>query len=304
MRGSLPRLDTEMATEPNARPHRVPRSSGTLGERIRLADVALLGSVPAALGLAYLLPSATRRALVFDYTSPALSTAFASAFVHLDPTHLLVNVVLYVVLAATSLVLDLASGHRRRFYTAFPTFILAFPAVLAYLNLAVPRSATTLGFSGVAMAFAGYLPLALADYLDVRFDIGPATQLAPALFLSTLGLVSVLSVRAAFDLVGGRAALLAFAASLGALRYALVVVERSDLRARCRGLLGTPGAAELTAVAAVLVFAVPFVAFPASPGRGAGVLNLYVHLLGYALGFLVPFVTVTTRRFVAGRVAP
>jgi len=291
-----------MATESNARPHRSPPSNGTLRERVRPVDVALLGSVPVALGLVYLLPSATRRALVFDYTSPTLSTAFASAFVHLDPGHLLVNVVLYVLLAATSLALDLASGHRRRFYTAFPTFVLVFPAVLAYLNLAVPRSATTLGFSGVAMAFAGYLPLALADYLDARFDIGPATQLAPVLFLSSLGLVSVLSVRSASDPVGDRAALLALAASLGALRYALAVVERSDLRARCRRLLGTSGAAELTALAAALVFTVPFVAFPASPGRGAGVLNLYIHLLGYALGFLVPFVTATTRRFVAGRV--
>ncbi|WP_262342903.1 hypothetical protein [Haloplanus rubicundus] len=289
-----------MATESNARPRHAGPRSAALGDRIRPADVALLGSVPVTLGLVSLLPRATRRSLVFDYAAPTLPTAFASAFVHLDPVHLLVNVVLYALLAATSLALDLASGHRRRFYTAFPTFVLVFPVVLSYLNLAVPRSATTLGFSGVAMAFVGYLPLALADYLDARFGIGPATQLAPALFLSSLALVAVLSVRSAFALVGDRATLLALAASLGALRYALVVAERSDLRARCRRLLGTPGAVELTAVAAALVFAVPFVAFPASPERGAGVLNLYSHLLGYALGFLVPFVTVSARRFVAG----
>jgi hypothetical protein len=290
-----------MATESDARPRRAPTLSASLGERIRLADVALLGSAPVTLGLVSLLPRATRRSLAFDYAAPTVPTAFTSAFVHLDAAHLFVNVVLYVLLAATSLALDVASGSRRRFYTAFLTFVLALPVVLSYLNLAVPRAATTFGFSGVAMAFAGYLPLALADYLDDRFGIGPATQLAPALFLSGLGLVSVLSVRSAFALVGDRATLLALAASLGALRYVLAVAERCPgLRARCRRLIGTPGAAELTAVAAALVFAVPFVAFPASPGRGAGVLNLYSHLLGYALGFLVPFVTVTTRRFVAG----
>jgi hypothetical protein len=290
-----------MATESDASPRRVPALGTALGDRIRAADVALLGSVPAALGLVSLLPSATRRSLAFDYAAPTVPTAFASAFVHLDPVHLLVNVVLYALVAGASLALGVASGGRRRFYTAFPTFVLVFPVVLSYLNLAVPRAATTLGFSGVAMAFAGYLPLALADYLDTRFGIGPATQLAPALFLSSLALVSVLSVRSAFALVGDRAALLALAASLGALQYALAVAERCpNLRARCRGLLGTPGAADLTAVAVALVFAVPFVAFPASPGRGGGVLNLYTHLLGYALGFLVPFVTVTTRRFVAG----
>jgi hypothetical protein len=298
---SLLHLDTEMATESDTRPRRAPTRSAALGERIRFADLALLGSVPVALGLVSLLPRATRRSLAFDYAAPTVPTAFVSAFVHLDPAHLFANVVLYVLLAATALALGVASGERRRFYTAFPTFVLVFPVVLSYLNLAVPRAATTLGFSGVAMAFAGYLPLALADYLDARFGIGPATQVAPALFLSSLALVAVLSVRSAFGLVGDRAILLALAASLGALRYVLAVAERCpDLRARCRRLLETPGAAELTAVAGALVFAVPFVAFPASPGRGAGVLNLYSHLLGYTLGFLVPFVTLTTRRFVAG----
>jgi hypothetical protein len=288
-----------MATESDATSRRVSAPDVALRKRVRVADLALLGAVPAVLGLVFSLPAATRRSLVFDYASPTAPTAVVSALVHFSA-----NVVLYGLLAATALALGVASGRRRRFYTVFLTFVLAFPGVLSYLNLAIPRSATTFGFSGVAMAFAGYLPLALADYLETRFGIGPATQLAPALFLSTLGLVSVLSVRSAFDLVGGRAALLALAAALGALRYALVVAEGTALRARCRTLLGTPGAAELTAVAVALVFAVPFVAFPASPGRGAGVLNLYVHLLGYALGFLVPFVTVTTRRFVAGRVAP
>lgn len=287
-----------MATESDATPRRVSAPDVALRKRVRAADLALLGSVPAVLGLVFSLPAATRRSLAFDYASPTAPTAVVSAFVHFDPVHLSTNVVLYGLLAATALALGVASGRRRRFYTVFLTFVLAFPGVLSYLNLAIPRSATTFGFSGVAMAFAGYLPIALADYLETRFGIGPATQLAPALFLSTLGLVSVLSVRSAFDLVGGRAALLALAAALGALRYALVVAEGAALRARCRTLLGTPGAAELTAVAVALVFAVPFVAFPASPGQGASVLNLYSHLLGYALGFLVPFVTVTTRRFV------
>ena len=289
-----------MATESDTQPSYAP--AATLGTRLRAADIALVCSVPLVLGLVALLPLATRRSLVFDYTAPTAPTAVASVFVHLDLGHLLVNVGLYALVAPVTFVLAAAGGRRRRFYTAFVTFVCVFPPVLSYLNLAIPRSAVGVGFSGVVMAFAGYLPLALAEYLDDRFGVGPATQLAPLLFLTSLSLVSVLSLRSAFGVVGYRAAGLALAALLGALWYGLALVERCpNPRSNARRLLATPGAAELVAVAGALVFAVPFVAFPATPSRDTGVLNLYVHLLGYALGFLVPFVTAATTRFVARR---
>ena len=289
-----------MATESDTRPRYVP--AATLGDRLRAADLALVCSVPLVLGLVALLPLTTRRSLVFDYTAPTVPTAVASPFVHLAPGHLIVNVGLYALVAPVALALAIAGERRRRFYSAFVTFVCVFPPVLSYLNLAMPRAAVGVGFSGVVMAFAGYLPFALAEYLD-RFDVGPATQLAPLLFLTSLSLVSVLSLRSVFGLVGYHAAGLALAALLGALWYGLALVEQSPpLRANARRLLATPGAAELAAVAGVLVFAVPFVAFPATPVRDTGVLNLYVHLLGYVLGFLVPFVTATATRFAARRV--
>jgi len=268
-----------------------------------LTDLALVGSVPCALGLVHLLPRGLRQSLVFDYAAPTVATAFASAFVHLGPVHLLVNVGLYALVAPVGLALSVAAGRRRRFRTIFATFVLAFPAVLSYLNLAVPRSASALGFSGVVMAFAGYLPFVLATYLETRFDIGPTTQLAP--FLASLSLVSVVSVRSVFALVGSRAAGLSLAALLGAVWYGLTVRERCPtLRADCRALLRTPGAAELVVATLVLVAAVPFVAFPSTPVLGAATPNLYVHLRGYALGFLVPFVAATaTSRLVTRRTA-
>lgn len=81
-----------------------------LTDRESLAAIALVCSVPLALVLAYLLPAAVRRSLVFDYGAPTVPTAFASAFVHLDVRHLLVNVGLYVLVAPLTLVLSVASG--------------------------------------------------------------------------------------------------------------------------------------------------------------------------------------------------
>lgn len=278
-----------MATEADTAPHAA--TTPRLTDRAVLADLALVGSVPVALCLVSLLPRVYRQSLGFDYAAPTVVTAFASAFVHLDSLHLLVNVGLYALVAPVTLALSVAAGRRHRFHAVFVTFVLAFPVVLSYLNLAIPRSASALGFSGVVMAFAGYLPFALAAYLETRFDVGPATQLAPALFLASLSLVAVLGVRSVFALVGYRATGLSLAALLGAGWYGLAVRERCPtLRADVRTLVRTPGAAELVVVALVLVAAVPFVAFPATPVFGARP-NLYVHLLGYALGFLVPFVT-------------
>ena len=280
-----------------------PTAESTFTDRSFLADLALVGSIPLALAFVYLLPRAFRQSLVFDYAEPTVATAFVSAFVHLDAVHLLVNVGLYALVAPVCLALSVAAGRRRRFHAVFATFVVVFPVVLSYLNLAIPRAASALGFSGVVMAFAGYLPFALATYLDDCFDIGPSWQLAPALSLAGLGLVAVLSVRSVFALVGGPAMGLALAALLGAVWYGLAVVERcSTLRADCRALLRTPGMAELTVAALVLVFTVPFVAFPARPSIGAATLNLYVHLLGYVLGFLVPFVTArVTARLASAR---
>lgn len=284
-----------MATESDATSRRVSAPDVALRKRVRVADLALLGAVPAVLGLVFSLPAATRRSLVFDYASPTAPTAVVSALVHFDPVHLSANVVLYGLLAATALALGVASGRRRRFYTVFLTFVLAFPGVLSYLNLAIPRSATTFGFSGVAMAFAGYLPLALAEYAEFQFDIGPRTAVAPLLAFLSLGLIAALSVQSvvaenATVLLGTSG--LVVATVLAALLYAVSLSDaQADFATKLATAAERTGHFELAVVGLVLVFGIPFVAFPADPNGTSTAVNLYVHLLGYTLGFLVTYVT-------------
>jgi hypothetical protein len=244
--------------------------------------------VPVVLGLVYRVPPARRASLVFEYADPTLRTAVAAAFVHLDATHLLVNASTYLLVASVGFALSVASGHRGRFYAAFVTFVCCFPPVLAALNLAVPRSAVSFGFSGVVMAFAGYLSVALAECLDDRTE-----DVAPLLFFLTVALVALLSRRAAGP--GDRTAFaaIALAAGLLAAPYAAVTYARSPpLRSRIERVAERPGEAELLAVGLATTFGVPFVAFPATPVVGDGVVNLYTHLLGYALGFVATFSTV------------
>jgi hypothetical protein len=272
------------------------RLAARLRDGTGVLDVVALGTVPLLLCLLFLLPTELRDALVFDYHDPGVLTAFASVFVHRHLEHLAVNVGAYLLVVPVTYALSAAGGTRRGFYTAFATFLFAFPAVLAYANLAVPRLAVSNGFSGVVMAFLGYLPVALADYLDGEFDIGPKSAVAQVLFFLGLALASVLSLR---SLVPGNTTValgatgLVVVAVLGAVLYLLPVLDRGIVVESA----GPAGALELAVVGLVLFFSFPFVAYPAAPAGDGRVLNLYVHLLGYALGFLVTYTSLgLTRR--------
>jgi FtsH-binding integral membrane protein len=265
-------------------------------ERTTLLDITLLLSPPSILALLYVLPVELRESLVFDYTEPTLLTAFTSTFIHLDKSHLLVNLGVYALIVPVLFILSIATRNRRRFYTVFVTFLFVFPLVLSYLNLVIFRPSVAFGFSGVAMAFVGYLPFALANYLDDVFDVGPANQIAPMLFLLSLICIAVLSVQSAPPI--GRSVVLStlisvLVAVLSVLLYALAVYNRNgELRSNLRAVFRTPWHFELAVIAIVLIFAIQFVAFPPDPSLGDGVLNLYVHFLGYSLGFLVIFTAV------------
>ncbi|MEF8808449.1 hypothetical protein [Natronomonas sp.] len=262
---------------------------GVLRKRTRLGDIALLLSVPLVLVWVFSLPLATRESLVFAYTDPTLLTAYTSAFVHLDSMHLLVNVGGYLLVAPLAYVLSALGGHRRRFFVAFAVFLVVFPVALSYLNLAFVRPSVGYGFSGVLLAFVGYLPIALADYVEAQFDVDVRANrsLAPALFFVGLALAAMLSVRSLVT------AGLAVAALLSALLYALPAFDgRTRLRSNVRAAAGMTGHFELFTVAVVAFVAFPFVAFPADSAGDGTVVNLYVHLLGYALAFVATYVTI------------
>lgn len=260
-------------------------------DAVRLVDVACMLAVPVALLAVFSLPMAVRRTYVFSYTDPTVVTAFTAAYVHLDHSHLLANLGVYALVVPSVYLLSVLGGRRKRFLVAFVTFVVAFPGVLSALNLAVARPAVGYGFSGVVMAFFGFLPVALAGHLRRRFDVASELDLAGALFFAGLVLIAMLSP--ASPVTYGLAA----AAGLAALLYGLPLVDsRTGLVRNVRAASGAAGHFELSLAALVAFLAFPFVAFPTSPGAGTAVVNVYVHLLGYALGFMATYLTVQVVR--------
>jgi hypothetical protein len=263
-----------------------------LVEGVRAVDVAVLCVVPAVLVAVLALPVGLRRSLAFAYTDPTLPTAFTAHYVHLRATHLAGNLVGYGLLAGVGYALAVLGGRRRLFLTALATFLLAFPLALSALNLAVPRNALGFGFSGINMALLGLLPLLLWAYARERFALDASVRALPAVFFLLVGWIALLALPV--STTGAGVAGLATAGagvSIGAV-YAMSTDGgvRLPTRDRLRAVTSRPGYGDLFVVGSVLLVGYPVVGFPADPTATGQVVNLYVHLLGFCLGFIGAFV--------------
>jgi len=259
--------------------------------------------VPAVLVAVMWLPLSVRESLVFQYTQPTVRTAFASSFVHLGMDHLAVNLLGYALVVPIAYLLSVVTGVRRQFRVVFVSLTLSCPVLLAYLNLTIVRQSGSVGFSGLLLALYGYLPLLIARHLEAEFDIGPRQKTAPLLFFVGVTLISVLTLGAVLTFgvtVPDGAASVAvtdvLVKTLVGLIAALVLVialygvslldEDRSLRSKARDAASRQGHFELAVAATVLFLVLPLTTFPVDPVVNGRVLNLYVHLLGYAMGFI------------------
>lgn len=251
-------------------------------------DPVALATVPAALVAVFALPLSVRRDLVLAYTDPTLLTAFAAHFVHLDAAHLVTNLAVYALVVPAVYLLCVLSGRRTEFYVAGVAFVVAFPLALSALDVALVRPRVGYGFSGVNAAFFGFLPIALFGYLPARLGVPVAVRDAPSLFFAGSALVAVVAVPpSTASLSVAAVAVLAATAYVHECYPALAPLYR-----RLLALPTTyPGYAELAVVGAGAFAAFPLAAFPADPASDGVVVNLYAHLLGYALAFIASYVT-------------
>ncbi|PSQ29652.1 hypothetical protein BRD16_09695 [Halobacteriales archaeon SW_6_65_46] len=263
------------------------------GQAVRRAvsptAIPALLAVPVALIAVFTLPAATRQSLGFSHADPTLVSAYTAHFVHLNATHLGVNLAVYLTVAPV-VYLTSALGERERLFTvAFTAYLLAFPFVLSALNLALARNAVEFGFSGIAMALFGLLPLSLSAFASVRLDDDLDTSESPALFFIALAAIALVA-----DPTDPRTVGIGVTAALAAMLYSGRVLGQLRLpgRSGMRRAADRAGDFELATVGSLLLVAVPLIAFGGS-APAVGVTNSYVHLLGFALGYVPAYVTVT-----------
>jgi len=269
------RRDVDTTAGPTDEPFR-----RRLRHSARAVDLLALLAVPVVLVAVARLAAGTPLSFAFSYADPTLRTAFESHFVRAGTEHLAFNLATCALVVPTAYLPSVLAGNRDRFYVAFVSFLVAFPVVLSLLNLAAPREGLSLGFSGVNMVFVDYLPVALARYLRVTLGVTAERDLASGLFFAGLALVAILSARTR-------------------LTYAVAAVAAvAHLRAAGLGVpgswdwLGPAGYADPAIVGTTLLAGGLLGGFPAELAVDGAVINVYVHFVGFALGFLSTYLTV------------
>ena len=266
-----------------------------LAREAHVPDLLAIGLVAIVLAAVSALPRATLEGLTFDVTEPSVVTAYASHFVHLDAVHLLGNLSVYLPAVLVAYLLCVMSGRRRLFLITFVTLLIAFPFALSAMQLVFPRERFVFGFSGINAGFVGLACFALPGYLGATISARFDERYAPALLFVVVGLAAVLALPER----GFRFEVAAAALGL-ALVYFGVGVRRQGVPTLrdVKAAVNSPGYFELAGAGFGLLVGYPFVAFQDAVVPQGGVVDVYVHVLGFSLAFIVVFVFVFVSEWV------
>lgn len=251
-----------------------------------LLDISPVIVIAAILVGVYLLPTAIQRELVFDYSSPTLLTAYTAPFVHFSTSHLVGNLAVFVLVSGTIYSLSVQADRRRVFFTFGATLLIAFPVVLSALNLAVPRNGITYGFSGMNMALVGFLPVVIATYIERRLGHFVDGVLLLVAFFVSVGYVAVIALP--WTTYSAVITITATALAVGFV-FKYVVSIRECLEPVQTLVEWCGGAKTLIATGIGIWGLLLWMGFPESVAEGGAVINIYVHFLGYALGFITAY---------------
>lgn len=251
-----------------------------------LLDVSPVVAVTVLLVGVYTLPTALQRELVFEYGTPTLATAYTAHFVHFSATHLVGNLAAFVLAAGTIYTLSVRADRRRIFFAFGATLLIAFPVTLSALNLAVPRNGVTYGFSGLNMALVGFLPVVIATYVERQLGYPVNGVVLLTAFFASVGYIAAIAVPQVPRSSALAAVTVTVAVSI-ARNYRRVQASRSVTGGRADGNWGI---GTLIAVGFAVWAVLLSIGFPETVATGGTITNIYVHFLGYALGFTTAYI--------------
>lgn len=251
-------------------------------------DLILILSVPLLLTIVLILPQSIQEILFLDYGKPDSFSLWGSSFVHRDFTHFRNNLVSYVVTIIPVYLFFAVANERRSFRFTFLGFLILLPPVIGLFNIAIIDQGSGAGFSGIASALFGFLPVSMLIFLQrkVSRNINPVHGIP--LFLIAAGMIAVIYELIVF----GTAVILIslifttiYVYEIGFQEFRNSIVELSSLK----------GYFELVFVATVLFLLSPFLLFPEEVVQNGSAVNIYSHYAGFTLGFFVPTIILTIR---------
>lgn len=259
----------------------------------RLIDLVVLALPIVVLIGVFKAPPATKASLTFSHAAPSMTTALTTHYVHYARGHLIANLVVYLMVVPLVYGFTVLAGRRQLFFGIFWTFILVFPLVLSGSSLILIRRGELFGFSGVALGFAGLLPVAMTRFIGKRYP-GPVNlDTAPGLFFFGLSLISYLTVPASsFQLL-----LVIVPGYLGT-AYLLSPLRRLLRSRRGTFIVDTDrvGVIESVFFSVIAYFVILVISFRSVRLGNSAVVNLYLHFLGFSIGFLASYITLRIDR--------
>ncbi|MFB6300651.1 MAG: hypothetical protein ABEH65_10365 [Halobacteriales archaeon] len=229
-----------------------------------------------------------KQSLTLSHAMPSIIPAFTTHYVHYTQHHLTANLLVYLLLAPVVYAFTVMAGRRQFFFVAFWTYVLVFPIVLSASSVVVFREGQLFGFSGVALTFAGFLPVAMTRYLGCRYSGPIDLDTAPSLFFLGTSIVAFLTVP------NGRLRLsLVIASGIIGILYLWYPVRRLHQSRRGSFLEDTDriGMIELVVFSIIAYYVILVVAFRTSMVGETSIVNLYLHFLGFSIGFLASYLT-------------
>jgi len=227
-----------------------------------------------------------------------LWTAFASSFVHTTPNHLLDNVVNYWLLVAVAYPLSVVAGWRRRLLYVTLAYLTVVPLVSAWATIVALGGLTdapTAGFSDLNSAFLGYLVAVWFAALATETNRAPG---APSRSDSVgvdarWSVVVVFASLAVTYVTPSGVGYFPPLPAVGALFAVAAAVTAGGLyaavgRPRIVGLNLDPARELLYVTSASLIVAGVIGSLVVVPFGS----NVFAHLVGYVVGFTLPFVGV------------
>ena len=251
------------------------------------SDLFVISVVPLVLVATYQLRIEARQSLAFASESPSIVTAFTTNYIHFTTDHLVGNIGWYILIIALAYLLAITNEHRSRFFATLFTVLVLLPIPLSYLTLAVPTPGVSIGFSGLNMALFGFVVVEFAAYLDEYFTENFGVENAPAFFFLVTAFVALPHAKTGWG----------YGIAVGSL-FLAIVYSAGLLWSFQPSLSGVSDAVDkqgyfelsITTFVVMVVF-VP-IAFPQNPVFEEGFINVYVHFVGFCLGFMGVYIAI------------
>jgi len=253
----------------------------------RKEEIAIFLLIPLILLVFFTLPPDVKSALRANLREFDPLASYTAIFVHYDLSHLLPNLIGYLILTSLSYSLCRISGRTGWFTLSYAMFFLILPPVSYSLLTALNRLCfeeklpPSSGFSGIVSAIMGLTPIALIAFLERSGSPRVDLMLVFLMFCS-----SMLVIRYVYENLAMLLLLLTVIVSL-------TVLKRKSIAAICRFApnLVRGGSIRLVLPAATILFYFICLnsAFPENIIAGEVMIDVITHCVDWLAGFWISY---------------